>query len=308
MVAIIFSMVLVGSLALVGWYLLRDGEVDRRVVKWLLVIPVGVVVVWLLSGLFVVVPAGNAGVLLRFGKVQASLPDGLNLKLPFIDSVTNMSIQTQLYQDDATAASKDLQDIKTTIAINYRISQPDAGEIYRTLGVDYIKRIGHPIIQETVKEVTARFNAEDMILKRGEVKDIIASLLKERLAQRKVESETINIVNFEFSAEFTKSIEAKVVAAQNALQATNKLEQVKVEAMQAQAEAVGKANAAIASAEGKAKSIEIVTAAQVQANKDIAASLSDNVLRYILIDRLGSDVKVIVVPGGQGLTLGDISK
>ncbi|MFC1978344.1 hypothetical protein ACFLWS_08845, partial [Chloroflexota bacterium] len=86
-------------------------------------------------------------------------------------------------------------------------------------------------------------------------------------------------------------------------EARNKLDRVKVEAEQRKAEAIGEADARIAKAEGEAEYIRIVTDAQVAANNAVAASLTPEVLQYILLDRLGEDIKVIVLPSGQGLDL-----
>jgi len=292
---------------LIAWFLTKNKNDDRGGRIFAIIGALAIVIgVFLIS--FVIVPSGHRGILLRFGKVEGIKPEGLNMRLPFIDSVELISVRTQLYESDASAASKDLQDVTAKIAINYKIDPSRVGYIYQTIGTNYIDVIAHPAIQETVKEITARFNAEDMILKRAEVKDAIVIALTTRLAQRDIITESINITNFEFSEEFTNAIEDKVVAQQNALQASNKLEQVKVEAQQAKARAEGEASAIIANAQGQAQAIQIVTDAQTAANAKIAPSLSNEVLQYIFYDRLGSDIKVVVVPAGSNLTLGDITK
>ncbi len=167
--------------------------------------------------------------------------------------------------------------------------------------------MAHPAIQETVKEITARFNAVDMFLKVRKSRTP-CQFSHPRLAERDIITESINITNFEFSDEFTRAIEDKVVAQQNALQAQNRLEQVKVEAQQAKARAQGEAEAAIAKAQGQAQAIQIVTDAQTEANAKIAPSLSQDVLQYIFYDRLGEDIKVVVIPAGSNLALGDLTK
>jgi regulator of protease activity HflC (stomatin/prohibitin superfamily) len=256
------------------------------------VIPILFGFLFILFGSFVSVPAGFRGVLLRFEKVEGILNEGLNMKMPLIDNVKMMSVQTQLYKEDASAASKDLQDVKTTVAINYKVEPQYLAEIYRTLGVNYIERIAAPAVQETVKEIAARYNAEDMILRRASVKDDITKALSLRLRERGITTETVNITNFEFSVEFTKAIESKVSALQAVLESQNKLERVKVEAQQAQAQAEGEANAAIARAKGQAEAVEI-----------LKASLTPAYLQYIYIDKLAKDAKVIVVPAGMPLTI-----
>lgn len=178
-----------------------------------------------------------------------------------------------------------------------------AAEVYRTLGLSFIERIAAPAIQETVKQITTKYIAEDLILKREEVKAAFTESLSNRLVERGIVIETVSITNFQFSNTFTAAIESKVAAEQAVLEAKNKLERVKVEAQQREAEAKGEAAARIAKANGEAEYIRIVTEAQVAANKAVASSLTPQVLQYILLDRLGEDIKIMVIPSGQGLNL-----
>ncbi|MFC1944801.1 prohibitin family protein, partial [Chloroflexota bacterium] len=157
----------------------------------------------------VTIPAGHRGVVIRFGAVTGSILDeGLQTKLPFIDSVETMSVQTQKYEVDAVSASQDLQDVNTTIALNWHLDPSTAHEVYRDLGLDYISRLAAPAIQETVKQVTAKYIAEDLILKRDEVKAAITENLSIRLSERGIVTETVSITNFQFSDTFTAAIEA----------------------------------------------------------------------------------------------------
>jgi len=258
----------------------------------------------IILGAFTTIPAGHRGVVIRFSAVTgAILGEGLQTKLPFIDSVVKMSVQTFKYEADSLAVTNDLQDVSTTIALNYRLNPGMTAEVYRTLGLEFIDKIAAPAIQETIKQVTAKFNAEDLILRRDEVKGAITESLSSRLMERGIITEMVSITNFQFSSTFTAAIEAKVAAEQAVLEATNKLERVKVEAQQREAEARGEANARIAKAEGEAEYIRVVTGAQVAANEDISASLTPEVLQYILLDRLAEDITVMVIPSGQGLDL-----
>jgi len=268
------------------------------------IIGVVLIVASIIAGAFTTVPAGHRGVVIRFSAVTGGiLNEGLQTKLPFIDSVEKMSVQTQKYEADSLAVTNDLQDVSTTIALNWHLDPGMAAEVYRTLGLEFIDRIAAPAIQETIKQITAKYNAEDLILRRDEVKAAITDSLSNRLLERGIITETVSITNFQFSETFTAAIEAKVAAEQAVLEATNKLERVKVEAQQAQAEAKGYADARIAKATGEAEYIRVVTEAQVAANRDIEGSLTPEVLQYILLDRLGEDIKVIVIPSGQGLDL-----
>ncbi len=269
-----------------------------------IIIGVVVIVASLIFGSFTTIPAGYRGVVIRFSAVTGTtLSEGLRTKLPFIDSVVKMEVRTQKYETQSSAITKDLQDVSTTIALNWHLDPGMAAEVYRTLGLEFIDRIAAPAIQETIKQITAQFNAEDLILRRDEVKAAITESLANRLRDRGIITELVSITNFQFSETFTAAIEAKVAAEQAVLEATNKLERVKVEAQQREAEARGEAAARIATAEGEADYIRVVTEAQVSANQAIAESLTPEILQYILLDRLGEDIKVMVIPSGQGLDL-----
>jgi prohibitin 2 len=267
-----------------------------------------VLIIGILLASFFTIPAGHSGVILRFGKVQSTTSDGLHARLPIIDKVVVMSVQTLKYEEASSAATKDLQDVRTTIAINYKLDPAGVGDVYRILGEKYIEKIAAPAVQEIVKEITAKYLAEDLILKRADVKAEIAAALTNRLKEWHILTEIVNITNFEFSQQFTASIEAKVIASQKVLEAENRLRQVEVEARMAEQKAKGEAAAVIANAEGQAQSIRIVTDAQVKANESIAKSLSPEVLQYIFYDRLGKDIKVIIVPSGTNIVVPDVTK
>lgn len=269
-----------------------------------IIIGVVVIVASIIAGSFTTIPAGHRGVVIRFSAVTGNvLNEGLQMKLPFIDSVVKMEIRTQKYETPSAAITKDLQDVRTTIALNWKLDPGMAATVYRTLGLDFIDRIAAPAIQETIKQVTSKFNAEDLILRRDEVKNVIFEGLANRLRERGIIAETLSITDFQFSDTFTAAIEAKVAAEQAVLEATNKLERVKVEAQQREAEARGEADARIAQAIGEAEYIRVVTEAQVAANQAIADSLTPAILQYILLDRLGEDITIMIIPSGQGLSL-----
>lgn len=190
------------------------------------------------------IPAGYRGVVLTFGKPSVvATGEGLNFKVPFIQSVVKMDTRTQKYEAALTAASSDLQDVNTKIAINYHLSPESVPEIYRTIGVNFADKVIYPLEQESNKAATAQFTAVELITKREQVRESMKNTLREKLAPRGIIIEDISIVDFKFSPSFTQAIEAKVTAEQNALQAKNKLEQIKYEAEQRVTQAKGEADA-----------------------------------------------------------------
>jgi regulator of protease activity HflC (stomatin/prohibitin superfamily) len=195
-------------------------------------IVVGVGVVLLAATSLAVVPAGHRGVITLFGKVQDQIFDeGIHLKNPF-KSVQNIEVRTRKLQVEADSASKDLQSVSTTIALNYHPSPEAVNRLFQEVGLDYGNRIIDPAIQESVKAAAAKFTAEELITKRSEVKAEIINQLRDRLQSKHIIIDDFSIVNFDFSAQFNQAIEAKQTAEQNALKAERDLERVKLEAQQ----------------------------------------------------------------------------
>ena len=178
-----------------------------------------VVVVIVLAASIKIVEAGNRGVLLQFGAVDTtqSLSEGIHFVTPFRDSVIPIEVRTQKTVESAASASQDLQDVTTEVALNYHVSPDNAPILYQQLGFEYSARVIQPTIQESVKQVTARFNAEELITNRETVKTEIEQQITHRLAAYHIIVETISITEFQFSEQFTRAVEAKVEAEQRAL-------------------------------------------------------------------------------------------
>jgi regulator of protease activity HflC (stomatin/prohibitin superfamily) len=190
------------------------------------------------------VGAGERGVQLRFDAVTGRvLGEGLYFRWPLIERIIKLDIKVQKEQVDATAASKDLQTVNSNVALNFHLNPETVARIYQEVGVDYKTRIIDPTLQEAVKAVSAKFTAEELITRRESVRDEVKVLLHSKLDPRGIVVDEFNIVNFGFSSAFNSAIEAKVTAEQSALAAKNKLEQIKFEADQRIAEALGKAEA-----------------------------------------------------------------
>lgn len=179
-----------------------------------------------------VIEPGYRGILLRLGNLQGIMSPGLNFKLPFVENVKIVDVRTRILEASLDAASKDLQEIKGIVALNYHLDDSKLGDLYGRVGLDVETRVVKPAIQEGVKAVTAKFTAEELITKREIVKQDIVSDLQIRLANYFVTVDDLSIVNLSFSDEFNKAIEAKQTAAQNALRAENDLRRISIEAQQ----------------------------------------------------------------------------
>ncbi|MFL6355283.1 MAG: prohibitin family protein [Nitrososphaeraceae archaeon] len=219
-----------------------------------------IVIIVILSESVVIVQAGHRGVVLYVGAVENKvLGEGLHFIIPFAEQVIQLEVRTLKFQADASAASNDLQEVATVIALNYHIDPNDANIIYQQLGADYSDRIIAPTIQESVKASVAKFNAEELITKRETAKAVIAQAIRNTLSSRDITVETVFITDFKFSEAFASQVESKVVAFQKYLTEQNNLRAVQVVANQTVVQAQAQARSNVARAEGESQAIKVIT-------------------------------------------------
>lgn len=253
-----------------------------------------------------IINAGEVGVLLEFGKVKEIWHPGMHVFIPFMNDVVIMSTQIQKFEADASAASSDLQIVRTTIAVNYRLPQSDGAvqTLYENFRGDHEMRIIQPIVQEVVKSNTAKRTAAELITKRETVKQMITADLRERLAEYDIDLVAVSITNFDFSPEFNKAIESKVVVDQELLQAQLELEKKQVQVQQIIAEKNATATAMVIEATAQAQSQILRANAEAEAIKTITESLNDPYVRYLYVQKWNGQVPKVV---GSDQNIIDIS-
>jgi prohibitin 2 len=260
---------------------MRRAEEAKKIKQYALIGSVVFIIVAMIAlNPFVQVPAGYKGVLLNFGAVSGVLPEGLHLRVPFMQSVQLFEVRTQKYETDATAASSDMQDVYTTVAVNYHPDSSKVDDIYQSIGLEYASKVIAPAVQEAVKASTAQYKAEELIEKRPVVSDEVKKLLTERLSKYNVIVESISITNFRFSDQYTQAIEQKVTSQQQKLNEAQILEIKVIQAQQALAEAQGKANSQLAMATAEANATRVKAEAESSAIQMISRQLAQEP-RYI---------------------------
>ena len=205
-------------------------------------IAVAVLLLLLILNPFVKIDAGERGVVLNFGAVQNEvLGEGLHLRIPIMQKIVKLDVKIQKSETRSEAASKDLQDIKSLIALNYHIIPDKANWVYQNIGVAFKERIIDPNVQEAVKAVTAKYTAVQLIGEREAVSTAIKDALSQKLADYNLFVDGFSVIDFSFSKKFTDAIESKQEAEQFALRAQRDLERIKIEAEQKVAQAKAEA-------------------------------------------------------------------
>lgn len=250
------------------------------------------------------VDAGNLGIVTKWGEIQDEpLPEGLYGITPVRTRVINLSTRVQKREAEATASSKDLQVVTTTIALNYHLDPVKVVEVFRSVGTlrDVVVTIIDPALQEAVKKSTAQYTAEQLITKRQEVKEAITANVEQTLSKSNVVVTEVSITDFKFDDKYQSAVEQKQVAEQKALTARNDLSRIKVEAEQAEAKARGEAQAALARAE-----------AEATAQKMLRETITDEIVQLRAIEAQMAavakwDGKQPLVVGASDGTLLDIT-
>jgi prohibitin 1 len=182
---------------------------------------------------FVIVNAGERGVVMSFGEVQERvLTEGIHPILPIANTVKILSVRVQKHQFPTQAASRDLQDVFADVALNWHIEPTKANMVFQQIGDEnqVVQRIINPAVEEVLKAVMAKYTAEEIITKRGEVKAGVDETLTQRLANYQIAVDDISLVNVHFSERFSEAVEAKQIAEQEAKRAEFIAQKASVEA------------------------------------------------------------------------------
>jgi len=98
----------------------------------------------------------------------------------------------------------------------YRPDQHHLQTIYRNLGKDYDQRVLPSIVNEVLKSVVAQYNAASLLAQREQISHLIKEGLVARLRDFNIILDDVSIVDLVFGKEFTRAIEEKQIAQQQA--------------------------------------------------------------------------------------------
>ncbi len=193
-----------------------------------------------------IVGPGERGVRVSTGTVSEDVKGpGLYFWFPYLAGMKTLNVQIQKSEIKATAGSFDMQDVHTTLAVNWAINAANVVTTYKDIGdEDAVEtNILIPAVQEVMKAATSKYTAEETLTKRLQLKKDIDEGLKLRLEAHGITFYEVSIVDLSFSHDFANAIEQKQVAEQSAkkagyvaLQATQEAKAL-VEQAKGQAEA-----------------------------------------------------------------------
>lgn len=263
-------------------------------IKWKkIIIPVviALVLIIVLVNSIVVVDAGHTGVVVTMGKVnEGTLQEGLHFKIPFVQEVVIIDNRIRKLEVNTEAFSKDLQSVKTVLAINYRVDAAKSDSIYKNIGPNYEDVLMTPAVNEVLKAITATYTAEQSVTNRQLISDGLVTGLNEKLNDIGLYITDVNIIDFDFSESFVTAIEEKQVAQQQLLKAETEKK------------------TKITNAEAEAESIKIKAQAEAEANEIVNKSLTDAVIENKKIEKWNGVLPKVTGSSGTIIDIGGLEQ
>lgn len=252
---------------------------------------IAIIIVSLCTNSIMVIEGSNYGVLKRFGKIQSEvLTPGVFVKIPMIDKIDvwpGVMVKTGAVSN---SASLDLQQATVTWALTWHYEPTAIPRIAEKVGVNAGEILILPTINETLKSVTAKYKAEELISKREIVRTAVLETLTRRFTPYGIRINEFNIIDFEFSKRFSDAVEAKTEAEQLVLKASQDLIRIRIESDQK-----------VAKAEAEAKSLQLQRSA-----------ITDSLLELRKIENEGKAIDkwngVLPIYSGDATPFVDISK
>lgn len=261
-----------------------NGTNKKAVSFWVLIGLITVFVLIVLFNSFSVVNEGYIGVKYQFGKIVSSdLSAGLNLHIPFIEEIQEVDTREQIYSVQTNAYTSDTQTVdQLSLKLNYCYDGTKLSEIIRTIGISNVEtKLLVPNVAKIAKNEIGKVRAEDLVQSRSEVQNAIYESLKETLEPSGIIVTAFAIENLSFDAAFEQSIQAKVIAAQDALKMQNKTAEKEEEAKQK-----------VIAAQAEADSQKIKADAEAYAIKAVQEQLatSPNYVDYLKINNWNGEL------------------
>jgi len=244
-----------------------------RSIGLLFLLAVIIVILW---GTFVIIPAGHRGVVLWWGSVENRIMgEGLNFKVPIAERVLKVDVRVQPHPfKEIDAASKEYQMVKLTGMMNFHINPAYVNDLYQKVGLDFANKVIDPAFNDFVKEVVPIYQITEILPKREEIRKRAMGKLGDNLARYHIIVDDIYFANIRFSPEYEKAVEAKQVAQQQVETQRQVLAQREIEAQQK-----------VATAKGEAESIQVVAQGQAKANDALSRSISPILVQYKSVEK-----------------------
>ena len=238
------------------------------------------------------VPAGHIGVVYEFGGIKGQIGEGLQFVAPWRDVLlANIQVQRRVF-DKLNSFSEESQDVFVRASLNVRVSPQSIQQLYRTVGPNFFNVLVESRVIQNFKDETVKYKSVEIAPNREKIRQAVRERLEKELSPFSIEVVDLLLDNIDFNPDFKKAIEDKQIATQRALEEQQKIEGEKHKAQQAIERAKGEGSAILFRAEKEA-----------EANRKLAASLTPELVRYAMVQKLSDKIQVMMLPSGQNFIL-----
>lgn len=254
------------------------------------------------SGVYTI-DEGERGVVLRTGSVVGVAEPGLHLKLPAVDRVQRISVQTRVVRfTDVASYSRDQQPANLTVSMNYQVLPERVGAVYAQYGnIDNLEnRLIDPRILEVVKTVFGRYDAVTAVQERGKLNLDITEELRRAMDPQLLQISGFQLENIDYSDEYERSIEQRMQASVEVERLRQNAEREKVQAQITLTQANAKAEAVRAQGQAEADATRMRGEAEAAAIDAKGKALRENpqLVRLISAERWDGRLPQSMIPGG----------
>jgi len=267
---------------------------------------------------------GNVGIVFdkaAHNVTAGALDPGWAFINPFSQAIQQYPVTIQTYSmvakgtegqtsgdDSIKVQSNEGQQINLDVVIQYQVIKEEAGLLYQDWGGAEITVVEDRVVRQYTRSqvpvVASKYGWEEITSsKRDVINNEISKGLEAEFAKRHMRLVSFAVREVHLPQSLQTALDQKIQAQQQAEQQKYQLAQAKVKAEQDVAQATGEANALKAQAEGEASATLTRAKAQAEANRQLAQSLTPELIRYQQIQRW--DGKLPVFSGGGATPLID---
>lgn len=254
------------------------------------------------GGSFYTVDQGERAVVLRTGAVSHIAQPGLGFKLPFIDRVEKISVQTQTYTwQQVNAYSADQQPGDLKISVTFQVDPERIGDLYARFGSisNAVNRVISPIVNRDIKVVFGQFTAARAIQERGRLNTDTREAVRKALEGEPLVLQSLQIENIDFSKEYIRSVEQRMQAEVEVQRLRQNAEREKVQAQITVTKANAEADSTLARAKAEATATRLRGEAEAFAIRARGEALRDNpaLIGLVQAEKWNGQLPTTMVPG-----------